>query len=141
MTPIVQIIYGGQIGIHHDLSPKHKKRQMGMHWRFGQSNLVDEPMLERALARQHCQGGTLAADGLVLKGFQWDAYRCNRPLDGSNFNIVKRYRTITAQRSYIGLLLSRARCTTFYDGQDKPCATGNPPARASRQSLTPVPFA
>lgn len=81
--------------------------------------LVDEPTLESALARQHCSGGSYAAGGPVLKGVQWDAYRCNHSLGAGDFDIVKRYGMITAQRSYICPLLGEERCTTFYDGQDK----------------------
>lgn len=82
-------------------------------------SLLDEPTLESALARQNCSGGSYAAGGPVLKGVLWDAYRCNHSLGAGDFDIVKRYGMITAQRSYMCPLLGEERCTTPYDGQDK----------------------
>lgn len=83
--------------------------------------IVDEPTLESALARQHCAGGTWAAGGPVLKGVQWDAYRCGRALGAGDYDVAKRYSMITARRSYIcpKYQSGDGRCTTIYDGQDK----------------------
>lgn len=83
--------------------------------------IVDEPTLESALARQHCAGGTWAAGGPVLKGVQWEAYRCGRALGAGDYDVAKRYSLITARRSYMcpKYQPGDGRCTTIYDGQDK----------------------
>ena len=84
--------------------------------------LVDEPTLESALARQRCSGGTWAAGGPVLKGVQWDAYRCGKSLGYGDYDMVKKYGLITTQQSYIcpeNQAGDGGRCTTIYDGQDK----------------------
>jgi hypothetical protein len=83
--------------------------------------IVDEHSLESALARQDCSGGTWAAGGPVLKGVQWDAYRCGHAIGGGDYDVAKKYGLVTARRSYIcpQNQLGGGRCTTIYDGQDK----------------------
>jgi hypothetical protein len=81
--------------------------------------IVDEPTLESALARQRCSRASHAAGGPVSKGVQRDAYRCGHSRGAGDVDVVKRYRMIMAQRSYMCRLLGEDRCTTFYDGQDK----------------------
>jgi hypothetical protein len=83
--------------------------------------LGGDATLEVALARQHCAGGTWAAGGPTLHDEQFEAYRCGHALGAGDYDLVKRYNLITAQRSYIcpKYALGDGRCTTPYDGQDK----------------------
>jgi hypothetical protein len=83
--------------------------------------IADEPTLESALGRQHCEGGTWAAGGPTLNGVQWEAYRCNRSLGAGDYDVIKRYGMISARRSYMcpKYQPSDGRCTVVYDGQDK----------------------
>jgi len=83
--------------------------------------LGGDATLESALARQHCSGGTWAAGGPVLHNQQWDAYRCGHALGAGDYDLVKRYNMITAQRSYMCPQYepSDGRCAVPYDGQDK----------------------
>lgn len=62
--------------------------------------IFDEPSLESALARQGCAGALWAAGGPTIKGQKWEAYRCGHAIDNGDYDIVKRYGLVTAQRSY-----------------------------------------
>lgn len=83
--------------------------------------IADEPTLQSALKRQRCAGGTWAAGGPLLRDEQFEAYRCGHSLGAGDYDLVKRYNLITAQRSYMcpEYQPSDGRCTTLYDGQDK----------------------
>lgn len=80
--------------------------------------IVDEPTLKSALARQDCEGGIWASGGPVINGQQWDAYRCRHGLEAGGYDMVKRYKLITARTQFICRFGESTKCTTPYDGQD-----------------------
>jgi hypothetical protein len=57
--------------------------------------------------------------GPVIDGVTWDAYRCGWGLGGGDYDVIKRYGTVAAQRSYMCRLLHVGKCTDIYDGQDR----------------------
>ncbi|MBH1967161.1 MAG: hypothetical protein I8H81_03135 [Pseudomonadales bacterium] len=82
-------------------------------------NIVDEPTVESALARQHCAGGTPTVGSPVIKGVQWQVYQCGHSLGAGDYDVAKRYNLVTPRRSYICKANSSQRCSTPYTGQDK----------------------
>lgn len=79
----------------------------------------DSPTVEDALSSVRCGNATSAAGGTTNKGKQADVYRCGYGLDEGDRNIAKIHHLVTSQRSYICQKYQSAKCTDFYDGQDK----------------------
>jgi hypothetical protein len=100
-----------------------RKQKRGTYQCFGplDNEVLGGDTLERGLARQRCAGGTWAAGGPFLHDQQWEAYRCGHALGAGDYDLVKRYNLITAQRTYMcpQYKPSDGRCDTPYDGQDK----------------------
>jgi hypothetical protein len=78
--------------------------------------IFDEPTVESALARQHCEGGTWAAGGPTIDGVKWEAYRCNKSLGDGDYDVTQKYMITVARRSYQCEKdkPSDGRCTVFY---------------------------
>jgi hypothetical protein len=86
----------------------------------GQDDIIfDSPTVEDALESVGCSPATSAAGGTTKDGKQGDVYRCGYGLRSYDRNIAKIHRLVTAQRSYICPKNDIAKCTDFYDGQDK----------------------
>jgi len=81
--------------------------------------LFDNATVEEALGYVGCNPGTAAGGGTTKEGKQGDVYRCGYGLRSYDRDIKKIHGLITAPRSYICPKYQGAKCTTFYDGQDK----------------------
>ncbi|NTV51024.1 MAG: hypothetical protein HGB32_07940 [Geobacteraceae bacterium] len=81
--------------------------------------LFDNATVEEALGYVGCNPGTAAGGGTTKEGKQGYVYRCGYGLRSYDRDIKKIHGLITAPRSYICPKYHGAKCTTFYDGQDK----------------------
>ena len=81
--------------------------------------LFDNATVDEALGYVGCNPGTAAGGGTTKEGKQGDVYRCGYGLRSYDRDIKKIHGLITAPRSYICPKYQGAKCTTFYDGQDK----------------------
>jgi hypothetical protein len=80
--------------------------------------IVDEPTLASALDRQNCPNGTWAAGGPLIKGVQWEAYKCGHALGPGDYDVATRYKLTTTRREFICKVNYYGRCSNGYDGQD-----------------------
>lgn len=98
-----------------------KSRKWECNGALDNQTYIDEPSVESALARQHCEGGVLTVGGPVLAGVQWTAYQCGHALGAGDYDVAKRYNLVTPRRSYRcpkGQIARR--CAEPYSGQAQP---------------------
>ncbi len=81
--------------------------------------LVDSPTVEAALESVDCSPATSAAGARTKDGKPAELYRCGFGLRSYDRNIAKIHRVVTAPRSYMCPKYHSAKCTDFYNGQDK----------------------
>lgn len=85
------------------------------------NDVLVEDELDQALARQRCAGAQRMSMGVTLNGKRWETFRCNRGLNGGDYDIGQRHGLAAIQRQFIcpKNISIGAYCTTLYDGQDK----------------------
>lgn len=81
--------------------------------------LFDSPTVEDALDGVGCSSATSAAGARTKDGKPAELYRCGFGLRSFDRNIAKIHGVVTAPRSYMCPKYQGAKCTDFYDGQDK----------------------